>query len=450
MVWEPLDAVRFHTKLFAEPVMASSEALDFAIGKFYGDNDVDNFSFDEIDESEQEVEEREPDDEFAVSDNVIVKLINKIIVDADTQGASDIHIEPYANEGKTIVRIRKDGSLIDFLEIPSVMRNKVVARVKIMSGLDIAERRKPQDGKIEFKRLGKQRIELRVATIPTVGGQEDVVMRILPGGDPIQIQDIGLSSRNYKDITKVVSSPYGLFFVCGPTGSGKSTTLHSILRYLNTPDRKIWTAEDPVEIKQKGLRQVQVISKIGLTFAAAMRAFLRADPDIVMVGEMRDQETTKTGIEASLTGHMVFSTLHTNSAAESIIRLLDMGMDPFSFADALNGVLAQRLAKRLCTECDKVLSHWRDNFADKNGNFTLHEPVGCDKCGGVGYIGRFGIHELLIASDAIKRCILEHKQVSEILSVALEEGMRTLKQDGIEKVLQGITDMTQVRKVCVR
>ncbi|MEE8343396.1 MAG: ATPase, T2SS/T4P/T4SS family [Gammaproteobacteria bacterium] len=486
MHWEPLDAVRFHTKLFAEPVMASGDAITETIAKLYTKDEVDDFSFDDIDESELEVEESvQDDDEFAVSDNVIVKLINKIIIDAHNQEASDIHIEPYANDGKTVVRIRKDGNLVNFLEIPAVMRNKVVARVKIMSGLDIAERRKPQDGKIDFRRRGKQRIELRVATLPTVGGQEDVVMRILPSGDPILIDNLGLSKNNYEEVVKAVSKPYGLFFVCGPTGSGKSTTLHSILRFLNTTDRKIWTAEDPVEIRQKGLRQVQVLPKIGLDFAAAMRSFLRADPDIIMVGEMRDLETTKTGIEASLTGHMVFSTLHTNSAAESIIRLLDMGMDPFSFADALNGILAQRLARRLCPDCKKghkasaeemkrllqeycqdlimdkdqdtaeslpdiILNHWRDNFADKNGAFTLYESVGCDKCDGIGYKGRFGIHELLIASDTIKRCILEHKRVAEIVAIALEEGMRTLKQDGMEKVLQGITDMSQVRKVCVR
>ena len=283
-----------------------------------------------------------------------------------------------------------------------------------------------------------------------------------------------------------MGKPYGLFFVCGPTGSGKTTTLHSVLGYLNTPDTKIWTAEDPVEITQKGLRQVQVNKKAGLDFATVMKAFLRADPDIIMVGEMRDKETTGTGIEASLTGHLVFATLHTNSATESIIRLLDMGMDPFNFADALLGILAQRLAKRLCGKCkesynpgsDEVKSLlqeycsellnttvfkkdpksayenvYRDlvrSYANDKGQFTLYKTKGCDACGKTGYKGRLGLHELLIATDSIKKLIQEHARVAEILACCLEEGMRTLKMDGIEKVLQGITDIGQVRAVCIK
>jgi type II secretory ATPase GspE/PulE/Tfp pilus assembly ATPase PilB-like protein len=311
-------------------------------------------------------------------------------------------------------------------------------------------------------------------------------MRILAAGEPIPIDKLGLSERNLKSTKETVSKPYGLFFVCGPTGSGKTTTLHSVLGYLNTPDTKIWTAEDPVEITQKGLRQVQMNPKAGLTFATAMKAFLRADPDIIMVGEMRDKETTAIGIEASLTGHLVFATLHTNSAPESIIRLLDMGMDPFNFADALLGVLAQRLGKRLCSKCktphaasqeelkemleeycqelkntdawkkdpkaayEGVYREWAKSFADEKGQFTIYTPVGCEVCGGTGYKGRVGLHELLIGSDAVKKHIQEHARVAEILATALAEGMRTLKQDGIEKVLQGITDMRQVRAVCIK
>ena len=277
--------------------------------------------------------------------------MNKVIVDAYNQGASDIHIEPYPGKGKTEVRFRKDGTLVPYISVPASYRNAIAARLKIMCDLDISEKRKPQDGKIKFKKFGPLDIELRVATIPSQGGVEDIVMRILAAGEPIPLDKLGLSARNLKTLKETVSKPYGLFFVCGPTGSGKTTTLHSVLGYLNTPDTKIWTAEDPVEITQKGLRQVQMNPKAGLNFATAMRAFLRADPDIIMVGEMRDKETTSIGIEASLTGHLVFATLHTNSAPESIIRLLDMGMDPFNFADALLGVLAQRLAKRLCAKC---------------------------------------------------------------------------------------------------
>jgi len=426
------------------------------------------------------------DDVSAAADNELVKLVNKIIIDAYNQGASDIHIEPYPGKGRTEIRFRKDGSLFPYIEVPGSYRNAIVARIKIMCDLDISEKRKPQDGKIKFKKFGPLDIELRVATIPSQGGVEDVVMRILAAGEPIPIDKLGLSPSNLPKLKDTVSKPYGLFFVCGPTGSGKTTTLHSVLGFLNTSDTKIWTAEDPVEITQKGLRQVQVNKKAGLDFAAVMKSFLRADPDIIMVGEMRDKETTGTGIEASLTGHLVFATLHTNSAPESIIRLLDMGMDPFNFADALLGILAQRLAKRLCSKCKQsylaggeemkhVLQEYcsellntgpfkkdaksayeniyRDlakSYANDKGHFTLYKAKGCDACGNSGYKGRVGLHELLLASDTIKKLIQEHARVAEILAVGLEEGMRTLKMDGIEKVLQGITDMPQVRAVCIK
>ena len=280
-----------------------------------------------------------------------MKLVNKVIIDAYQQGASDIHIEPYPGKAKTEIRFRKDGALQPYISVPASYRNALAARIKIMCDLDISERRKPQDGKIKFKKFGPLDIELRVATIPSQGGVEDIVMRVLAAGEPIPLDKLGLSPRNLRMCKEAIEKPYGLFFVCGPTGSGKTTTLHSVLGYLNKPDTKIWTAEDPVEITQRGLRQVQMNPKAGLTFAVAMKAFLRADPDIIMVGEMRDKETVSTGIEASLTGHLVFATLHTNSAPESIIRLLDMGMDPFNFADALLGILAQRLARRLCGKC---------------------------------------------------------------------------------------------------
>src|SRR6476646_6264866 len=246
------------------------------------------------------------DDVSAAADNELVKLVNKIIVDAYNQGASDIHVEPLPGKAKTGIRFRKDGSLAPYIEVPAAYRNPLITRLKIMCDLDISEKRKPQDGKIKFKKFGPLDIELRVATIPTAGGVEDIVMRILAAGEPIPLDKLGLSARNLKSLKETVSKPYGLFFVCGPTGSGKTTTLHSVLGFLNTPDTKIWTAEDPVEITQKGLRQVQMNPKAGLNFATAMRAFLRADADIIMVGEMRDKETTSTGIEASLTGHLVF------------------------------------------------------------------------------------------------------------------------------------------------
>jgi type II secretory ATPase GspE/PulE/Tfp pilus assembly ATPase PilB-like protein len=310
-------------------------------------------------------------------------------------------------------------------------------------------------------------------------------MRILAAGEPIPLDKLGILPQNMERLKSCVSKPYGLFFVCGPTGSGKTTTLHSVLGSLNTVDTKIWTAEDPVEITQKGLRQCQVNPKAGFTFATAMKSFLRADPDIIMVGEMRDKDTTSIGIEASLTGHLVFATLHTNSAPESIVRLLDMGMDPFNFADALLGVLAQRLAKRLCkckeayspdqTEIKHFITEYcgellatSDFKADANAgykkvfdrfqrdygfgkpDFKLYKPKGCDACGGTGYKGRVGLHELLVGSDGMKKMIQEHARVAEMFALALQEGMLTLKMDGMEKVLQGITDMFQVRAVCIK
>lgn len=422
----------------------------------------------------------------AAADNELVKLVNKIIIDAYQMGASDIHIEPYPGKAKTEIRFRRDGSLQPYIQVPASYRSALAARLKIMCDLDISERRRPQDGKIKFKKFGPLDIELRVATIPSAGGVEDIVMRILAAGEPIPLDKLGLTKYNNETLKEVVSKPYGLFFVCGPTGSGKTTTLHSVLGYLNTSDTKIWTAEDPVEITQKGLRQVQMNPKAGMTFAVAMKAFLRADPDIIMVGEMRDKETTGTGIEASLTGHLVFATLHTNSAPESIIRLLDMGMDPFNFADALLGILAQRLAKRLCGKCKKphdatteeiqalmveyaqelkntetwkkdskaaeakLLEDWIANYGGESGKLVIHDPVGCEVCGGSGYKGRVGLHELLVGTDALKKNIQEHARVAEMVATALEDGMRTLKQDGIEKVLMGITDMKQVRAVCIK
>jgi type II secretory ATPase GspE/PulE/Tfp pilus assembly ATPase PilB-like protein/GAF domain-containing protein len=376
-------------------------------------------------------EENDESLESAAADNELVKFVNKVIIDAYHQKASDIHIEPMPGKLKTGIRFRIDGALVPYIEVPAHFRQAMVTRLKIMCDLDISERRKPQDGKIKFKKYGPLDIELRVATIPSAGGVEDVVMRILAAGEPIPLDKLGLMPHNRERLEATVSKPYGLFYVCGPTGSGKTTTLHSILKFLNTPETKIWTAEDPVEITQKGLRQVQINRKAGIDFALVMRAFLRADPDIIMVGESRDKETVSMGVEASLTGHLVFSTLHTNSAPESITRLLDMGMDPFNFADALLGILAQRLAKKLCDckqpytpstseinsfiseyaeelrntpawkadfsgEAQKLYEEWVVNYGE-DGKLKFYKPVGCEKCNNSGYKGRLGLHELLIA-----------------------------------------------------
>ena len=415
---------------------------------------------DEMEEAEQsqqpEIDETEPG---------IVKLANQIIIDAYNKGASDIHVEPYGKHAPTQVRLRVDGNCQKYLEVPAPHRSALVQRLKIMSKLDISEKRKPQDGKIRFRGpMGT--IELRVATIPTSGGNEDVVMRILAASKPLPLEKMGFSDRNIEEFKRILSKPYGICLVVGPTGSGKTTTLHSGLGFINDVETKIWTAEDPVEITQAGLRQVQVFPKIDFTFAVAMRAFLRADPDVIMVGEMRDHETAATGIEASLTGHLVLSTLHTNSAPETITRLLDMDIDPFNFADALLGILAQRLVRTLCKECKEAYTPTQEEFAelmqdygiefwDKLGfkyspELKLYRHKGCPKCGNSGYKGRMGIHELLTATDEQKRKIQKRDPIENLRKQALVDGMRTLLQDGIEKVLKGHTDMQQVRAVCIK
>ena len=412
------------------------------------------------------------------SDNSLVRMINSMILEAHREGASDIHIESYPGQEKTRIRFRRDGLLYTYLELPPSYRNAIVARVKIMCDLDISEKRNPQDGKINFAKYSPQhRIELRVATIPTNNGLEDVVMRILASSKPIPMSELGLSPNNLAQLTKAVERPYGMVLCVGPTGSGKTTTLHSALMQINTPERKIWTAEDPVEITQPGLRQVQINPRIDWTFAKALRAFVRADPDVIMVGEIRDEETAKTAIEASLTGHLVLSTLHTNSAPETVTRLLDMGMDPFNFADSLLAVLAQRLVRRLCSRCtssspasseriEELLDDYLHAFGTREddagrqrnavrdvwlrrygreGRLHAYTSVGCKHCGGTGFKGRVGIHELMVMSKTLRRLVQTGARAEELQLAALQEGMRTLRQDGIEKVLAGHTTVEEVR-----
>ncbi|MDD2898894.1 MAG: ATPase, T2SS/T4P/T4SS family [Desulfuromonadaceae bacterium] len=398
-------------------------------------------------------------------DSVIVKLVNKIIYDAYMKKASDIHIEPYPGKKDVIVRTRVDGQCSVYQRIPYKYKFALPSRIKIMGDLDIAERRKPQDGKIEFKKFGPLDVELRVATMPTVGGLEDVVIRVLASGDPISFDELGLTERNARIFKESLVRPHGLILVVGPTGSGKTTTLHSGLAQINQTNRKIWTAEDPVEITQAGLRQVQINPRIGFTFAVALRSFLRLDPDVIMVGEMRDEETASTAVEASLTGHLVFSTLHTNSAPETVTRLLEMGLDPYSFSDSLDCVLAQRLARRLCPDCKESFHPADDEFEELvdeygRGEFSVQglsksdtsmfRAVGCDRCGHTGYRGRVGIHEVLECTDALKNLIKRRADTDHIREQAARDGMTTLKQDGILKVLHGFTDIHEVRRVCIK
>ncbi len=389
----------------------------------------------------------------------VVQLVNKLITDAIKSNVSDIHIEPSKNAPAN-VRFRIDGECRHVLEIPADHIRAVVARIKVMSRLDITENRMPQDGKMTV-RLKDSLHELRVATIPTVVG-EGAVLRVLATANAVPFDGLNLSPRNLQTSERLLEHPHGIFLVVGPTGSGKTTTLHAFLSRINTPERKIWTAEDPVEITQPGLQQVQVQPKIGFTFAAALRSFLRADPDVILIGEIRDQETAHSAVEASLTGHLVFSTLHTNSAPETITRLLDMGLNPINFADALVGILAQRLVRTLCKECKQsytpspseierlMLAYGKEYFPEleiEPSEVRLCRPVGCPACGGTGYRGRTGVHEVLEASPEIKTLIARGQGVSEIRAQAMQEGMRTLLQDGVLKVLKGQCDILQLKKV---
>ncbi len=418
--------------------------------------------------SEAQIEDQQNATIAAITENdsAIVRLANQVIAEAYRQGASDIHIEPYSDRKETSVRFRVDGTCFTYMKIPAAYRRAIVSRIKIMANLDIAERRKPQDGKIRFKLTTGQEIELRVATLPTAGFNEDVVIRLLAGNGPRRMEDLDFSTETLQLLTELAQKPHGIVLCAGPTGSGKTTTLHALLASINNEERKIWTAEDPIEITHDGLRQVQVHPKIGLTFAATMRAFLRADPDVIMIGEMRDKETADIAIEASLTGHLVFSTIHTNSAVETVVRLLDLGCDPFNFSDAMRGVLAMRLCKRICLNCREFYQPNQDEcdelaraygrpewecLGKVNGHpLRLARGRGCPACNQTGYRGRIPIHELMVGSEPLKELIQSRARTAELLKQAKQDGMKTLLQDGIEKVVRGLTTYKQVRAVAIK
>jgi type II secretory ATPase GspE/PulE/Tfp pilus assembly ATPase PilB-like protein len=402
----------------------------------------------------------------------MVRLVNQMIAEAQRTQVSDIHIETNPGESLTAIRFRRDGDMEPYLWLPAKLRGPLVSRIKIMARLDIAERRRPQDGKIDFSEFGGHALELRVAVMPTHDGLEDVVLRLLASAKPLPLSRLGLQARDLATIAELSERTFGMVLAVGPTGSGKTTTLHSMLAEVNTAVRKIWTAEDPIEITQPGLRQVQVNPKIGLTFASAMRSFLRADPDVIMIGEIRDAETAKIAIEASLTGHLVLSTLHTNNASESVVRLLDLGMDPMNFADSLLGVVAQRLVRALCPQCaharplgevgwNQMLEEYMDGSdlslgeaqarllkaagVDSPGHIRTSHAVGCQHCGGKGYKGRLGVYEILQSSRSIKRLIQQRARPEAIFNAAVAEGMRSLRHDALEKVVQGKIDLKQAR-----
>ncbi len=499
-----VEEVEFSTQMKIVPVLAQCRSIDETIfaaydkigaateQRFVLEDVVDGMEtqaegtdklVETLENEDVDAAHAEGDKPIEQSDNSLVRLINNMIIEAHQEGVSDIHIESYPGREKIRVRFRKDGLLRTYLELPSNYRAALIARIKIMCDLDIAERRKPQDGKINFARFSpRHKIELRVASIPTNRGLEDVVMRILASAKPIPLDRLGMSDYNLTQLKIAVERPYGMVLCVGPTGSGKTTTLHSALSHINVPERKIWTAEDPIEITQPGLRQVQVNPKIDWTFAKALRAFLRADPDAIMVGEIRDGETAHMAVEASLTGHLVLSTLHTNSAPETVTRLLDMGLDPFNFADSLLAVLAQRLVRRLCAACrvsrpatdeevaellddylhvfsyghienqppdpklsrEATLQSWIQRHGD-NGRLMTHHCPGCAKCDNTGFKGRAGLHELMVISRESRRLVQTGARAEALQQTALREGMRTLRQDGIEKVLAGVTGIEEVR-----
>jgi len=458
---EGIDLLRFHTDKAIREVVVVPSQLERTIEKRFGGDPQGaerlEGLLEELPPGSDETGEREADAELDESDSTIIRLAHRLLAEGHREGASDIHVEPNGPRRRTLVRLRVDGECRVCQEIPPAYRKPLVSRLKIMAGLDIAERRRPQDGRIRLRMAGHP-VEYRVVTLPTTGGEEDVVLRILASQEPPPLEALHLRAAHREALERLVAQPHGMILCVGPTGSGKTTTLHSLLRTINDPTRKIWTAEDPVEITQAGLRQVQVHPRIGLTFAALLRSFLRADPDVIMVGEMRDRETADIAVEASLTGHLVLSTLHTNSAPETVVRLVEMGIDPFAFGDSLLGVLAQRLARALCPECrepreanDAECKRLEELGAPERAPETrprLWSGRGCGACRGTGYRGRVALHELLVADDVVRAAIRRRAGADEVRALGRERGMRSLLEDGLAKCLEGTTDLPQVLAVC--
>jgi type IV pilus assembly protein PilB len=446
------DDLRIMTGYTIVPAIASEEDVFGAIGKL---NRLDEHVTENADENAALVEGDELTDiRDQTAEAPIIKLVNSVIAQSVDDAASDIHFEPQAKD--LVVRFRMDGVLHEIMSVPRRMQNGVISRLKIMADLDIAERRVPQDGRIGLV-VGGKPIDMRVATLPTVYG-EKIVMRLLDKSNVmLNLADLGFSPKALKRFNRSFTRPYGAILVTGPTGSGKSTTLYAALNILNSTEKNIITVEDPVEYRLAGINQVQVNMKAGMTFAAALRSILRCDPDIVMVGEIRDRETAGIAIESALTGHLVLSTLHTNDAPGALSRLTEMGIEPFLTSSAVDCVLAQRLARRLCKECKEAYDP-SEEMLKKNDfppevfemdKVTLYRPKGCPRCNNTGYKGRLGIYEVMIVSEAIRRLTVERKSADEISRVAQAEGMKNLREDGIDKVLQGLTSIEEIARVII-
>jgi type IV pilus assembly protein PilB len=450
-----VDDLKFITRYDIFPVIAGEYTLRNAIERYYEQTDAQlQTLLKNIEEEEdlQVIEDTDEDETVGVQtadDAPVVKLINGILTDAVKRGASDIHIEPFEKELR--VRYRVDGALQEIMKPPIKLRAALTSRVKIMSSLNIAERRVPQDGRIKLK-MGRRVIDFRVSTLPVIFG-EKVVLRILDKGNlTLDLQKFGFEAKAEKDLMRAILNPYGMVLVTGPTGSGKTTTLYSALSRINTPEVNIMTAEDPVEYNLHGINQVQVRPDIGMTFAAGLRAFLRQDPNIIMVGEIRDLETGGIAIKAALTGHLVLSTLHTNDAASTVTRMIDMGIEPFNVASAVNLIVAQRLVRRICWDCKEEHQYSEDELAalaldpEEARGITFYRGAGCDACGGTGYKGRQGLYEVMPLSPELRRMILRGVSAPDMMQQAMEEGMLTLRMDGIMKIKKGVTTLEEVVK----
>ena len=456
---DPLDQgllqdLKFITRFDLFPVLAGEYTLRTLIDKHYeaGDQQLQELlkDMEGIGDDVEVVEEEDEDTGLAqIDDAPVVKLINGLLTDAVKRGASDIHIEPYEHEMR--VRYRIDGALVEVMKPPMKMKAALISRVKILSQLNIAERRIPQDGRLKLK-MGSRVIDFRVSTLPCLFG-EKIVLRILDKGNlTLDLTTFGFEVKAEQDLMRAILNPYGMVLVTGPTGSGKTTTLYSCLSRINTVETNIMTAEDPVEYNLMGINQVQVRPEVGLTFAAALKAFLRQDPNIIMVGEIRDLETGSIAIKAALTGHLVLSTLHTNDAPSTITRMIDMGIEAFNVASAVNLVAAQRLVRRICKEC-KAPASYRDEELRALGTdleairrIGFFKGTGCDACGGLGYRGRAGLYEVMALSPELRRMILRGASVAELRDQAVAEGMLTLRMDGIKKIEKGVTTLEEVVK----
>ncbi len=440
-----IDDIKFITGLDVQPAVVGEMAIKKAIDKYYATADSLSEIMEGI-EADIEVVEEEEDDDITGQEGQnapVVKLVNTLLAEAVKLGASDIHIEPY--ERNMRVRYRVDGILQEVMEPPIKLKNAIISRLKIMSELDIAERRIPQDGRIKLK-IGAKKIDLRVSTLPCIYG-EKVVMRILDKGNlNLDLADFNMEEKAIKDIYHAIAQPFGMVLVTGPTGSGKTTTLYSCLSKLNNPDLNIMTAEDPVEYNIDGINQVQVREEVGLTFAAALKAFLRQDPNIVMVGEIRDLETGGIATKAALTGHLVLSTLHTNDAPSTINRMIDMGIEPFLVASSTVLIMAQRLVRRICSGCKEEMDVSPEALRDIGlpPGTVAYKGKGCDKCNGTGYSGRQGLYEVMPITSEIRDLILDRASTSEIRAMAVQQGMLTLREDGLIKIQKGITTIEEV------